>query len=400
MAGAAAAIGLVPSIISLIDLGVRMGARLHDFTSKTSEVPESFRSLEKRLPHLVSTLRLIQQQADTGRLSTDVSTALLYLTQSTFTHLKVVETRLSHITPSSNASRIRRIAKALQSLTKDSSIRAAEENIHQNIDQMLSALAQLQLGQVQPSSLTPGHTFGNVSAHDYACIQLGDVYHVHQHPAADAPKKFGLCLAQAPLIKPENFVGRARELEKMVQLLRPGEPAVEQRQVVLGGLGGMGKTQLAIAYARQHHASYTSVFWLNATSEDTLKASFRSIAEEQLQVSPTKKLDDEEVRKGVFGWLSDVENTQWLLIFDNYDEPNEFTITNYLPIICSGSVVVTTRLPDLVRGQRMPQLRVSKIENLDESLQILQSRSRREDVRHGEYALEKSTLHKILGSFK
>lgn len=81
----------------------------------------------------------------------------------------------------------------------------------------------------------------------------------------------------------------------MSQALQPGEPATEQRRVVLGGLGGMGKTQLAIAYARQHHTSYTSVLWLNATSELTLTASFRWFAETLLAVSPAKKLDNEEV---------------------------------------------------------------------------------------------------------
>ncbi|KAK5072316.1 hypothetical protein LTR70_010521 [Exophiala xenobiotica] len=376
MAEAAAVVGLVASIASLIDLGVKITTRLHDFTTRTS--------LEKRLPLLIPTLRLVQQQADAGCLSAEVSTALQSLTQSTLTQLKVVETCPLKITPPADASRLRRAVKALQSLTKDGDIRVAIERIHRDIDflvlhqttqhvnasdQILTAPTQLQLGRAQTSSVSHhrGHVFGNVAANDHASVQLGDIYHVHQHPEPDALKVFGLCLTSAPLIEPDSFVERVRELEKISQALQPSEPAVGQRRVVLGGLGGMGKTQLAIAYARQHHARYTSVLWLNATSELTLMVSFRSIAETLLAVSPAKKLDDEEALRNVLGWLSDVRNTQWLLVYDNYDEPEQFAITDYMPNTCSGTIIITTRLPDLVQGQHMRQVRVSPIEDLDES---------------------------------
>jgi DNA replication protein DnaC len=53
----------------------------------------------------------------------------------------------------------------------------------------------------------------------------------------------------------------------------------EQRRLILGGMGGIGKTQLAIAYAKRHCGSYESIFWLNAVSEFALKTSLRSMAE-------------------------------------------------------------------------------------------------------------------------
>ena len=127
MAEAVAVVGLVGSIASLIDLGVKITARLHDFTTRTLEVPELFRSLEKRLPLLTSTLLLIQQQEDAERLSVEVSTALPSLIRSTSAQLKVVENCLLKIIPPSDASHLRRAIKALQSLTKDGDIRMAIE---------------------------------------------------------------------------------------------------------------------------------------------------------------------------------------------------------------------------------------------------------------------------------
>ncbi|KAL6242969.1 hypothetical protein RBB50_010069 [Rhinocladiella similis] len=49
--------------------------------------------------------------------------------------------------------------------------------------------------------------------------------------------------------------------------------------VVLHGLGGIGKTQLAIKYATQHKEKYTAIFWLNANNKDSLELSFRHIAQ-------------------------------------------------------------------------------------------------------------------------
>lgn len=59
MAEAAAVIGLVASIASLVELTAKVVSRLHDFTSKSSEVPESFRSLSTRLLLLTATLQII-----------------------------------------------------------------------------------------------------------------------------------------------------------------------------------------------------------------------------------------------------------------------------------------------------------------------------------------------------
>lgn len=83
---------------------------------------------------------------------------------------------------------------------------------------------------------------------------------------------YRLCRGPAPLIDPDLFIGRAAELDQMAQVLWPGGVTAEQRRLVLEGLGSVGKTQLAIIYARRRQRHYASVFWLNATSVSTMKA--------------------------------------------------------------------------------------------------------------------------------
>jgi NB-ARC domain len=123
--------------------------------------------------------------------------------------------------------------------------------------------------------------------------------------------------------------------------------------LVLGGMGGVGKTQLAISYAIKHRQSYTSVFWLNAMSELTLKSGFRRLVQRILPSEPERQYDDDLVQVDVSRWLSDRDNYRWLLVFDNYDEPEQYDITKHYPHASHGSIIVTTRLPDKVLGEEM-----------------------------------------------
>src|ERR1700744_6604090 len=60
--------------------------------------------------------------------------------------------------------------------------------------------------------------------------------------------------------------------------------------VILYGLGRIGKTQLAIEYCRRHKEKYTAIFWLNANDNDSLKLSFRDVAQQILQDHPSASM--------------------------------------------------------------------------------------------------------------
>ena len=189
----------------------------------------------------------------------------------------------------------------------------------------------------------------------------------------------GLCLSQAPYIASELFVGRSKELNQISEMLQPRD-IQEQQRLVLGGMGGIGKTQLAIAYAKSCHQTYDSVFWLNAESEATLRDSFLMIAKQIFRVQQPDKLQAEAAVIHTCQWLSDTRNTQWLLIFDNYDDPTIFKIEKYFPFASHGVVLITTRHPNLVAGKK---IQIHPIQDVEDSLMILHSRSKRESTRTG-----------------
>lgn len=189
----------------------------------------------------------------------------------------------------------------------------------------------------------------------------------------------GVHLGQAPYIDPKLFVGRSSELHEIAQVLQPPHTPRKQQRLFLGGMGGIGKTQLAIAYAESYRESYSSVFWLNAVSEVTLKDSIRSIASLVFSLQDPEVLESNAIVGRVHRWLSDSRNTRWLLIFDNYDNPSQFEINDYFPTASHGAIIVTTRRLDLGGNT----LHIKPLQNIADSLAILQTRSKRENLQSG-----------------
>lgn len=134
MAEAAAIVGLVASIGSLVDLSAKVVSRLHDFTSKPSGIPDSFRSLSIRLPLLTATLRHIRNQAEAGRLPNDMVTALKAVVDSISTQVSVLQTCLFSIIPPDGAPKLKQALNALKSLVKEDKVRQALEKIHKGIE--------------------------------------------------------------------------------------------------------------------------------------------------------------------------------------------------------------------------------------------------------------------------
>jgi hypothetical protein len=165
--------------------------------------------------------------------------------------------------------------------------------------------------------------------------------------------------------------------------------------VVLHGLGGIGKTQLTIEYIRRHKEKYTAIFWLNTNDQDSLKLSFRDVAQQVLKYHPSTSLlasvdldDLDQVVYAVKAWLDLQENTHWLLIYDNYDNPkirgnldrSAFDIRQFLPKSDQGSIIITTRSSRVSQGRRV---NVQKLLDVKDSLEILSNTSGRKDIAEG-----------------
>jgi hypothetical protein len=197
----------------------------------------------------------------------------------------------------------------------------------------------------------------------------------------------------------ECFVGRDEELDRIHQELQYNG---SRRTAVVHGLGGMGKTQLALAYAQQHKDEYSAVFWVNSKDVDTLKQGYAGAARRIYREHPSLvhlktvaeggNLDD--AVEAVQRWLSHPRNNRWLVIYDNYDnydnydtpklpghkERGTFDIRPFLPEAHHRTVLITTRSSQLRLG---PLIAVKKLQSVEHSLEILSHASGRDKLSSG-----------------
>lgn len=164
--------------------------------------------------------------------------------------------------------------------------------------------------------------------------------------------------------KVKTFVERPVEMARLEGALLPQRQSGRQKVFVLHGLGGIGKTQLAVEFARTYHRRFSAVFWLDGRSEESLKRSVASCASRIAagQISQASRSysaggsnDLDAVVKEVMGWLTQPDNTGWLLIIDNVDreyvlrrpDPDAYDVKRYFSGADHGAVLVTTRLANL-----------------------------------------------------
>jgi len=201
--------------------------------------------------------------------------------------------------------------------------------------------------------------------------------------------KVSFSLEGVPYI--EKFVDREVEMRQLEDYFHSQVPGPPRRKVfVLYGLGGIGKTQLAIAYARKYLERYSSVFWVDGSSRDKARQSFFDIATRlpQPEVSGELKRTLEEskpdmdvVVKAVRQWFSQPSNRYWLLIFDNVDHyspdtenPQAFDVKELFPSADHGCIIITTRLAGL--GRRWDGQKVEKV-NKEQAKAILERNAKR-----------------------
>lgn len=113
-------------------------------------------------------------------------------------------------------------------------------------------------------------------------------------------------------------------------------------RLALFGLGGVGKTQVALQLAHwvKKHVPECSVFWVSALSLQSFEQSCSQIVN-KLGI---KKADEETTMESIRNYLvSDVAG-QWLFIVDNADDAEFFSeLDQHLPVSESGVTLITTR---------------------------------------------------------
>jgi tetratricopeptide (TPR) repeat protein len=149
-------------------------------------------------------------------------------------------------------------------------------------------------------------------------------------------------LHNLPFAPNPAFTGREAELERLGEHLQKGGEVALTQTVALHGLGGVGKTQLAVEYAWKHLGGYEAVLWVRADSPEVLDANLAALAQVLNFRKPSPKGQNIKVTP-VLKWLE--EHDRWLLIADNADtEQAVKAVRDRLAPHLRGHVLVTSRL--------------------------------------------------------
>jgi tetratricopeptide (TPR) repeat protein/DNA-binding CsgD family transcriptional regulator len=160
------------------------------------------------------------------------------------------------------------------------------------------------------------------------------------------------------------FTGRDDLLNYLHDQLNNNHAAALTQSQALTGLGGIGKTQVAIEYAYRYREAYDVVFWVRAASRDSLVADFVVLA--SLLSLPGRDAQDQTiVVAAVKRWLADHQG--WLLIMDNADDLS--LAADFLPSGGRGHVLLTTRAQ--ATGRIAPSIAVEKMQQDEGALLLL-----------------------------
>ncbi|KAG8708122.1 hypothetical protein FRC09_001430 [Ceratobasidium sp. 395] len=126
------------------------------------------------------------------------------------------------------------------------------------------------------------------------------------------------------------FVGREAQLSRMERCLV--NDTQERRVCVLHGLGGVGKTQLALKFVEIYGSKYEHIFYIDCTSSRTVEADLKNIADVN---------DAGDCFGDALTWLARLKES-WLIVYNNADDTS-LKLRGYFPACSRGNILITTR---------------------------------------------------------
>ncbi|MCJ1435790.1 hypothetical protein MMC27_005165 [Xylographa pallens] len=310
-------VGLVATIIQLVDFGTKLILRLREASERIGEVPATFADLSIRLPLLIDCLNRIKD--DVGGLSETTKTALSPVIGSCRDQVKLLDDILVKVTPRLGDSDWRIGKKTILGLGLESKVQKIDATIKDNI-QILTLYQS-----IRPPLVSPQWT-----------------------AVLSAALPVALPIFMVPFERDSNFVGRGDILSQIDKRF------ADKSRAALAGIGGVGKSQVAIEYCyrfRQANPS-THVFWIYASTYARFTQAYEEIGSKlglpNWDSTKENKIDlvTKQLNDGTFPWFMVIDNADDMSLF--YSEKSTVdkegsSLARQFPNSSSGKILITTR---------------------------------------------------------
>ena len=237
--------------------------------------------------------------------------------------MSILNDSIASVTPSTTSSSLRRTWIGLKSVGKDAKIRETVAIL----DRYRATLTLHMVSDLSYSYAKPSATrFSSKSEERIFEIPRRRVGHfVGRKDLLEKLRDFILCKTGGP---------NSSDTTLIRGLLPPS------RIAILVGLGGQGKTQIALEFCRQCLDTFGTTIWINASSRDSALSDVKKIIK-RLSPALENSNDAPTILAFFHRWLRDLVNP-WMLVFDNYDDPVRFPdIASFYPEY--GSIIITSR---------------------------------------------------------
>ena len=190
-------------------------------------------------------------------------------------------------------------------------------------------------------------------------------------PSPEHPSFPGALPAVWNILYPRNpyFTGREELLHCLADSLRTGETVGISQPQAVSGLGGVGKTQIALEYAYRYYQDYDAVLWTRADTQEALISGFVVFAT-LLQLPEQEERDQIKIVQAVKHWF--MSHSRWLLLLDNADDLT--LVRDFLPPAGRGHTLLTTRASSM--GKLAHALEVDALDSKPGALLLLRRTER------------------------
>jgi tetratricopeptide (TPR) repeat protein len=169
-----------------------------------------------------------------------------------------------------------------------------------------------------------------------------DILLARDHGAVHSPKRRPSNLPFASL--GDLFKGREDDLRNLEEQLKQHGAAAIVQPASITGMGGIGKTRLAIEYALRHQESFSALLFVTASAPQQLDRNLALLSSPEILDLPAYASGNQRQQyAAVLQWLQDDGN--WLLILDNADTPEAAkAVRNLVPRLPRGQLLITSRI--------------------------------------------------------